>query len=103
MPIVMRLKGNRSCPTVVCDVCGKEIADARDGNAQWMMGEEKNGTGAALYFTHKKCCHAFDTAHSKEHVVGANDLAHFMVFLSNNIGLDWEKAKKAAALIASME
>src|SRR5947207_2956868 len=45
MPIVMKLKDKRSCPTVVCDVCRKEIKDARDGNAQWMMGEAGGGGG----------------------------------------------------------
>lgn len=102
MPIVMRLKGERSCPTVVCDVCGKEIADAKDGNAQWMMDEEKKGIGSTLYFTHKHCCHAFDIAHNETHIVGADELSHFMVFLSNNLHMNWEKAKKNAALIASI-
>jgi hypothetical protein len=103
MPIVMRLKDRRSCPTVVCDVCGKEIKAASDGNAQWMMDEEQHDSGATLYFTHKKCCHAFDVAHSDEQLVGANDLDQFMVFLSNNLHMNWEKAKKNAALIASIE
>jgi hypothetical protein len=34
MPIVMKMKKYRSCPMVVCDVCHKEIKDARQGNAQ---------------------------------------------------------------------
>jgi hypothetical protein len=99
MPIYMRLKGNRYCPTVVCDVCGQEIEDANDGNAQWMMDE----AGAALYFMHKRCCHAFDTGPFQKGLVGAEELPHFLVFLANNLRLDWEKAKRAAAVIASLE
>jgi hypothetical protein len=103
MPIYMSLKGNRHCPTVVCDVCGQEIEDATDGNAQWVMDEEEYGAGGALYFTHKKCCHAFDTGPFQKGLVGAEELAPFMVFLANNLCLDWEKARRSAALIASME
>jgi hypothetical protein len=103
MPILMRLKGNRFCPTVVCDVCGQAIEDAKDGNAQWVMDEEEYGAGAALSFTHKECCHAFDTGPFQESLVGAEELAHFLVFLANNLCLDWEEAKKSAAVIASLE
>jgi hypothetical protein len=104
MPIVMKLKVERSCPMVVCDICHQEIEDARDGIAQWMMGEEGQGDGATLYFTHKRCCPAFDTAaHADRKCPGAQELAHFMVFLSNNIRLDWAKAKRCAELIASID
>ena len=52
MPIVMKLKNERACPTVVCDLCHEEIEDAREGNAQWMMGQEGQGDGATIFFTH---------------------------------------------------
>ena len=103
MPIVMKLKDERSCPTVVCDVCHQEIENAKDGNAQWMMGEEGQGDGATLSFTHKRCCHAFDEAALEDgKCPGAEELAHFMVLLSNNTRMDWAKAKRGAAMIASL-
>jgi hypothetical protein len=103
MPIVMKLKNERSCPTVVCDVCQEEIEDARDGNAQWMMGEEGQGDGAAVFFTHKQCCRAFDrAAHADDRCPGANELAHFMVFLSDNIRMNWPDARRGAAIIESI-
>src|SRR5262249_8151915 len=98
MPILMKLKNERSCPTVVCDVCRQEIEDARDGNAQWMMGQEGQGDGATLYFTHKRCCHAFDNAaRAAGRWPGAQELAHFMVFLADNTRLDWPEARRGAA------
>jgi hypothetical protein len=97
MPLTMNTDGRISMPGVICDVCGKGIEDARNGNAQWLMGEE--GKGCTIYFTHKACCHAFDTIHPGS---GAQELAHFLVFLANNLKVDWDKAKKGAALIASI-
>ncbi len=97
MPLTMNTDGRRARPGVICDVCGKDIKNARDGNAQWLMGEE--GKGCTIYFTHKKCCHAFDTANPD---AGAQELSHFLVFLVNNLKMDWEKAREGAALIASI-
>lgn len=103
MPIVMKLK-NLSSPTVVCDVCHKEIMEARHGNAQWIMGEEGQENGMMMFFTHKQCCHAFDeAARARGKSTGSQELAHFMVYLSNNIKMDWESARKNVAMIASIE
>jgi hypothetical protein len=101
MPLVMRIKGRRSCPVAVCDFCGQEIEDAKDGNCQWKMGEEEAGQGATLYFTHKKCCRAFE-ATNEAPLWGAQMLDHFLVFLANNTNLDWKKAEKGARVIASI-
>ena len=103
MPLVMQRDGPYAVPRLLCDHCGTVIRTATDGKYQWSEAMLEDDTATAMFFTHKECCHTFDTAQSQEHLVGANDLDHFMVFLSNNVGLDWEKATKAAALIASME
>jgi hypothetical protein len=103
MPIVMKLKNDQSYPAVVCDVCNKEIEDATDGNAQWMMGEETQGVGATLYFTHKACYPVFKSVHRKEHLVGGVELSHFMVYLQNNVHLDLKQARKEVRLLASIE
>jgi len=99
MPLTMNTDGQRAKPGVICDACGKPITEARDGNAQWKMGDEGKGSGCRIYFTHKACCHAFDHANPG---MGANELSHFMVFLANNLKINWEEAKKNAALIASI-
>jgi hypothetical protein len=97
MPLIMNCDGQRACPNVFCDACGKQIKEASDGNAQWVMGDE--GKGCTVYFTHKACCHAFDTANPG---LGAQELSHFLVFLANNLRVDWDKAKAGASLIASI-
>jgi hypothetical protein len=96
---MMNTDGERARPGVLCDVCFKPIEEASDGNAQWFMGGEVNG--GAVYFTHKACRHAFDTA-DDDTLTGAHELSHFLVFLANNLKVDWEKAKKGAAMIASI-
>jgi hypothetical protein len=35
MPIVIREAGQFELPVVLCDHCGEEILDAREGNYQW--------------------------------------------------------------------
>jgi hypothetical protein len=100
MPIVIKLKKERACPVVVCDFCGEEIQDAKQGNAEWKFDEEK-GSGATIFFTHKKCCHTFEQKNSGVHF-GAEMLDHFLVFLANNVKLDWEKAREGAQRIASL-
>jgi hypothetical protein len=89
MPLTMKLHGERACPGVICDVCGKDIKYARDGNAQWLMGKE--GKGCTIYFTHKACCNAFDTANPG---AGAHELSHFLIFLTNNLKVDWDMDKE---------
>jgi hypothetical protein len=98
MPLTMNTDGRLSMPGVTCDVCGEPIKKAREGNAQWMMDEE--GNNCTIYFTHKACCHTFDVAHP---TAGAQELSHFLVFLVNNLKMDWEKAKKGAAQISSID
>jgi hypothetical protein len=61
------------------------------------MSEE--GTSCTIYFTHKECCHPFDTANPG---MGAHELSHFLVILAHNLKIDWDKAKKNAALVASI-
>jgi YHS domain-containing protein len=93
----MNTDGRLAKPGVICDVCGKDIEDVRNGNAQWITGRE--GKGCTIYFTHKECCHSFDIAHPG---AGAEELSHFLVYLTNNLKMDWKEARKGAALLASI-
>jgi hypothetical protein len=102
MPVVIKLKNNRSCPIVVCDFCGQEIEDVGDGNSQWKMEEAEEAAGATLYFTHKACCRPFEQANQGP-LWGADQLDHFMAFLAANTNLDWEDAEQGAWVLASLE
>src|SRR5262249_7470771 len=62
VPLVTQDRDGRSCPGVVCDHCGEEIADARDGNYQWRTGGHDTDWGSRVYFTHKRCCPPFEQA-----------------------------------------
>jgi hypothetical protein len=88
-----------ACPAILCDHCGKEITDARDGNYEFRCDE--HAVGPTLYFTHKACCAAFDDA--QPHVMGAMELDVMFVYLANRLKLDWDKAKKRAAMLGSIE
>jgi hypothetical protein len=103
MPIVMQVQGERSGPVVVCDFCGRTIDDVRAGNCQWIMGNDAADPGAAIYFTHKKCCHPFEEANKhhegkdadgRHRMWGAIDLDQFLFYLENRTKFDREEAKK---------
>jgi hypothetical protein len=104
MPLVIQDRDGRSCPVVVCDHCGREIADAKDGNYQWRMGLNDSDFGSRVYFTHKGCCLAFEDDHSEDGFVwGAIDLPCLPVYLGNNLNLDWEEAHRSAETLGSIE
>jgi len=46
MPLIMQDCQGLSCPVVVCDHCGQQITDARDGNYQWRMGLKDTDFGS---------------------------------------------------------
>jgi hypothetical protein len=100
MPLTMNCDGRRARPGIICDFCLKDIKDVKDGNAQWIAGDEGKGAGCRIYFTHKQCCHAFEAANPADW--GAQELAHYLVFLANNLKTDWDEAKAGAKRIASI-
>jgi hypothetical protein len=104
MPLIMQDRDGHACPVVVCDHCGERIEDARDGNYQWRMGLRDTDWGSRVFFTHKRCCHAFEQAHPEEGFTwGAIELECFPVYLGNNLRLDWEAARRTAAMLGSLE
>jgi hypothetical protein len=91
-------KGSRGRgPVVVCDQCGERIKDASDGNYQWT--EEDPGRG---YFTHKRCCRAFEREREDRGFWLACDLSAFWVYLGDNLQIDKGKARRVADLLASI-
>jgi hypothetical protein len=102
MPLQIRIEGPQARAVVVCAHCGKQIENARQGNYQWRMRDGCRGTGGQLFFTHKQCCRAFQTANTGPFTWAWTELCCLPIFLGNNLGLDWEGAKDTARMFASI-
>jgi hypothetical protein len=100
MPLRMIANGNYDQPIIVCDHCGEHIADVDDGNYQWRYDGHGDYPGAAIYFTHKKCCRAFEMANPGEW--GALVLDVLFVYLANGLDLNWEAATARAEIYHRM-
>jgi hypothetical protein len=48
-------------PIVLCDFCGRQIAEATTGNVLYVMG--LGSVDGQLYYTHKQCNDAFESSH----------------------------------------
>ena len=101
MPLRIVVDGEYDTPTIVCDHCGEVIADVDDGNYQWRFDGRGDYPGAAVYFTHKRCCYAFEKANPGSW--GAMTLDCLFVYLSNSVKLDWEAARRRAGFPDSLE
>lgn len=89
-------------PVITCDWCQERIDDARKGNYQWHMGPHGPLDGH-LYFTHKTCCHAFETSNqSDDWTWGAIELEMLPVFLAHNLRLSQKHARETARVYAEM-
>jgi len=90
MPIIYRQipghadVGGLWMPMAVCDECGQQIKDAREGNAQWVMGQPDT----VVVITHKDCNHAFEHKHPlpDEQMWGWAPLSKFAADLARNMG-----------------
>jgi hypothetical protein len=71
MPIQMNGNRGRGHAAVHCDWCGEPIVDRRAGNLQWRKSEEP---AAKVYYTHKRCCYAFETANGGRLAVESQDV-----------------------------
>jgi hypothetical protein len=88
-------------PAIYCHHCDKEIKDAKDGNFAFRVNEvTRSKDGARTYFTHKRCCEAFEAAHGGQGDWGTGELSWLPVYLCNVLGIDWERAKASVAELA---
>ena len=87
--------GARDFPRVFCDWCEEGITEAGDGNYQWPIG------GGQVYYTHKRCCHAFESA-MPDVAWGAMGLECLPVYLGGGLNVKWPEARKTAAFLASV-
>jgi hypothetical protein len=101
MPLRVVPGGECDKPIIVCDHCGEPIADVDDGNYHWRFDGRGDYPGAAVYFTHKKCCYAFERTNPGSW--GALTLIHLFAFLGNGLELDWEAAQFKAELLDSSD
>src|SRR5262245_60102707 len=103
MPLMIRPEGPLCCPVILCDHCGREIDDARQGNYQWTMSPLAPGRPVALYFTHKACCRDFEQARPlPEGLWGWTPLECLPVYLANNLKVDRKKARHTATFLARL-
>jgi hypothetical protein len=74
----------------------EKVSERRNG-LQWRFDRRGDYPGAAVYFTHKRCCRAFEQANPGPW--GAMGLDSLFVYLSNSLNLDWEAAKRRAEFL----
>lgn len=95
-------RDQRLAPQIFCDHCGEQITDAKDGNYQWEYDEQLKPTDGQVYFTHKRCCLAFEHARGGRSGWAAMELCCLPVYMAANLRLDWKKAKELAAQMSAM-
>jgi hypothetical protein len=97
--MIKTAEGGRAWPVVVCDHCGREIAEARDGSYRWKIPPAAGGPPKLVYFTHKACRLEFEKTHAEPPWGGA-DLEELPVLLADCLAVEWEKAAATAGLLS---
>jgi len=90
MPLKIEMTPWGAAPVLLCDECGDPIADARDGNYQW-LAETEAGTGTVrryAFFTHKRCSHPFEQARGGAAAWYAMELADLVPSLLAGLRID---------------
>jgi len=94
MPLRIVQNGDIGIPTIVCDHCGEAITDVDDGNYHWRFDDRGDYPGAPVYFTHKRCCFAFEK--SNPAFWGALTLNYLFAFLTKGLNLNLEHIQARA-------
>jgi len=55
-----------------------------------------------VFFTHKRCCLAFEETYGGRSIWGWCDLQCLPIYLAGNLKLNWEHAKETAAMLAAI-
>jgi len=80
---------------IVYDQLQSPVLWARDGNYHWKMGVQDSDYGSRIYFTHKRCCHAFEAGQDfKRFMWAAFELVGLPIRLGDNLALDWKVARR---------
>lgn len=97
MPLVIQRQGKADRPVILCDYCRQPIEQAEDGNYQWVMARDGQVTdGGPAFFTHKRCCQAFEVGQGAGFFWGVMDLDCLPIFLAQNLGVDQQAATEKA-------
>ncbi len=101
MPEKIVIKKDMACPVIICDHCGKEITDAKDGNCIWQ--EVSTPKGRAIdgrhYYTHKKCNRMFMQQNGDPARWCSNDLDTHLIYLLNNLKWNPKDASRKALFL----
>lgn len=97
MPIYIKHENGLYRPVIGCDYCGQSITDAKDGNYEWI--DPAIAPTGEIYFTHKRCCLAFEEAHGGRAIWLAGELAVLPLMLKNNLGISDERQREAAEAV----
>ena len=82
-------------PAIFCDTCGEPIEKAGDGLVEYDPETVDAEQGATLYYRHKARC---DTR-----LPFWNDLDVLVIQMGEALGIDWQGASSAAAVMAGFE
>jgi len=105
MPIEILFQREAAGPVVVCDLCGKRILGALDGNALWLAehNDKESHQIGPIVFTHKSCNYQFMVANrptAPHQIWESNGLEVFLVYLTDNVQLQMNDAKQKAKLLS---
>jgi hypothetical protein len=84
---------------IVCDQCGKAIAEAVDGSYRWKIPLSAGSPPKLPFFTHKDCADAFEKVHP-ERPWGVADLDGLPTLLASALGVALDEADATAGLLS---
>jgi len=102
MPLTIQIKGRYAAPTFVCDHCKGEITEGHLANYTWQVNERGNPVTGNIFYTHKKCCAAFEERNGGRGRWCADELSHLPTYINLNLKIDEKKAKANAELLSSI-
>ncbi|MCZ7571734.1 MAG: hypothetical protein M5U01_24550 [Ardenticatenaceae bacterium] len=76
-------------PTITCDWCGERITHANDANYAWLVDDEGEPARNVIFFTHKQCHHAVNSAPGYPRWL-EEELAKLLAFLVDSLGVGRE-------------
>lgn len=89
-------------PAVICDHCGAEIMEGKQGNYEWVMDDDGKIKDGMIYFTHKECCYPFEMSHGGRAIWYAGELDLLPLYMANVLKVDMKKAKEWARLLSGL-
>ena len=98
MPLKIEMSPESVRPVVVCDRCGEPIVDARDGNYQWQAPVDPSLSRKFVFFTHKRCAHAFEQARGGSGAWYAMELTELLPHVARGLNINWDEAIRYAGL-----